>query len=77
MSNVPHLKSDDDTPTPSVHRLPPNPYILAKLNQHRAQVLDASRAKPGSTHFSKPPPTLERCAELGDDIIQTGANDTI
>ena len=52
VSNVPHLKSDDDTPTPSVHRLPLNPYILAKLNQHRAQVLDASRAKPGSTQFA-------------------------
>ena len=25
----------------------------------------------------KPPPTLERYAELGDDIIQTGVNDTI
>ena len=40
-------------------------------------MLDVTRAKPWATHFPKPPPTLERCAELGDDIIQTGSNDTI
>ena len=70
VTEVPMLKSDEGRSKPSIFRLPPNPYIAARSEQLRQQVISLTAAAPNFKQFPKPPPTLERVAEVGDPIEQ-------
>ena len=65
-SSVPGLLSDTEKVKPLTYRLPPNPYILGRLQSYRNQVVEDTAAKAASKHYPKPPASLERVAELGD-----------
>ena len=70
VTEVPMLKSDEGRFKPSIFWLPPNPYIAARMEQLRQQVITSTASAPNIKSFSKPPPTLERVAEVGDSIEQ-------
>ena len=71
------LCSDNEKPVPQIFRLPPNPYILGRLEQYRQQVIDDTSSKPASKHFPRPPISLERVAELGDLVSQKAVSSSV
>ena len=58
------LCSDNDKPITQTYCLPPNPYILGRLEQYRQQVIEDTSSKPANKAFPRPPISLERVAEL-------------
>ena len=75
IEQFPSLLCDDGAKKPSVHRLPTSPYIHARKEYLRQTLLYDSRAEPATNLFPKPPPTLERVAEIGDKLEQKSLQD--
>ena len=75
VSQFPSLLCDDSGKKPSVHRFPQSPYIKARKEFIRQSLLHDSRSEPASKLFPKPPPTLERVAEMGDKLEQKSLQD--
>ena len=71
------LCSDNDKPVTQTYRLPPNPYILGRLEQYRQQVIEDTSSKPANKAFPRPPISLERVAELGDPVSQKQVSSSV
>ena len=59
VTEVHMLKSDEGRSKSSIFQLPPNPYIAARSEQLRQQVISLTASAPNFKQFPKPPPTLE------------------
>ena len=72
LNNYPEMKSNRIENKPSVHRLPPNDYVIQKLEWARINMENSAQTK---TQYLKPPSTLERVAETGDALRHVEAAD--
>ena len=68
----PELRSNQSLPRPEIYRLPPSNYFLDKAEQMRAELESASAKSYDKKLFFRPPAALNRVAETGDKLKNTG-----